>query len=252
MKKRKLLVAACCEKGYVKEKNQDKILIKIGEDNSGDLGFFLVADGIGGLKKGELASQIAVDFFKEWWDKHLIQLLKVYSSDVVGEELLRMFNIVNNYIISYSQKNNIRMGTTLTTLFLYKDDFLITHIGDSRVYLLNNGKLHKMTKDHTLLHNNTLRELNINEGKINQRRNVLTQCIGVYRNIEPYQKKCKLTSSGMLLVCSDGLYKMLSEKEIEYIFSKNIDDIEIIMSKLKAEVLLKGAKDNLSAIIISF
>ncbi|SCY84346.1 PP2C family protein-serine/threonine phosphatase [Alkaliphilus peptidifermentans] len=253
MRKRKFLVTACSQQGYVKKTNQDQILIKIGEDITGEMGLFIVADGMGGLSKGELASQMAIEIFKDWWAQRLTILLKNYCQTMVCNELLDIFSVINRRINEYARKVNIQMGTTLSALFIYQDDFIITHIGDSRLYQITDGSLSQLTQDHSWVAEQVeLGRISEKEAKVHSKRNLLTQSMGVNKEVRPYQKKGKLKTNGIILVCSDGFYKDLDDNEMEFVFREHKNNIDAIISEVIEIILSRGATDNFSAIIVSY
>jgi len=143
------------------------------------------------------------------------------------------------------------MGTTLVLALFQKPNIMhIANIGDSRAYLFRKNKLKMISEDHSLA--KVLSEnLNLNnKGKITRYKNYLTRAIGIDLKIEPYYQQINVISKDKILLCSDGLWNMISEKDIINVLKKNIPD------KLKCTDLIKkanneGGFDNITAIIIS-
>ena len=248
-------IGAICDVGNVKEINQDNLLIKIGETHFGEFGLFVIADGMGGLAAGEVASSIIISSFKKWWEKDLSLLLNSnnFSLDLIDTQLKELIQIINQTVIDYGVSINESVGSTLSMLFLYNNSYLIKHIGDSRIYIINK-KISKLTEDHSWV-DEQLREgkLTYKEALNHPKRNVLTKCIGTFSNIEPYESKGSVMENDTFLLCSDGFYNYLDEQEIlKYILKciKNKNDVQECLSNMLKKSNLKS-HDNISAIVIS-
>lgn len=256
MRKRSFVIGALSEIGYVKKTNQDRILIKIGEDQFGEFGLFVVADGMGGLAEGERASEIVVNEFKDWWNHSLSMILgdKIEPNiDIIDKELHSLIFHINNRIIAFSESINNRVGTTLTILFIYRNKYIIKHIGDSRIYKINKT-ITKLTEDHSWV------AKQIRDGKMDAReavhhpkRHILLQCIGVKKILKIFEKIGEINDEDMFLLCSDGFYNLLMKKEILdiiYGYRRNKTDIQSKVEKLMEKVKKRGAIDNASVILI--
>lgn len=226
--------------GKIREHNEDNVII-LNNDNGEYL--LAVADGMGGHKAGEVASAIVID--------HLTQ--EFYKVDSLGDkdsaiDFLR--NIVvemNDKIFEYTKENpdSKGMGTTFVCAIKTRDYLLYGNIGDSAGYVIKKNKMHKVTRDHTLV--NLLvstGELTKEEAKYHPRKNVLMRAIGANNPIEIDIFDVENTTDGILL-CSDGLTNMLTEEQIEKVLveEKNVEDA---VRKLIKKANARGGNDNIS------
>lgn len=249
-------VGAICDIGNVKKINQDNLLVKIGGTHFGEFGLFVIADGMGGLAAGEVASNIIISTFKNWWKKIWHSLLlnnNEFNLDLVDSQLKKLIQIINQMVIDYGISINENVGSTLSMLFLYNNSYLIKHIGDSRIYLINK-KISKLTEDHSWVAEQ-LREgkLTYKETLNHPKRNVLTQCIGVFSDIDLYELRGSVMENDTFLLCSDGFYDYLDEQKIlKYILKciNNKDDAQNCLANMLNKIKSKKAHDNISAIVI--
>ena len=215
MKNSKAIWTVKTECGPIREKNEDAIY----PDKSGSSNLPIKAgifDGMGGHKKGEVASLIA----SEVMDDSLAEI-----SDYV--------NLANKNILDYQNKHSeaTRMGTTMTIVEVDQEKVLhLAHVGDSRCYVLNNRNLIQLTKDEN----------------VPGYQNVLTQALGSKEKLKIQTKDFQLTSGDVVFLCTDGVYNEIGD---EYLKNKLIDGVTA--ESLISEVLLLNPKDNISAIIIN-
>ena len=203
------------ECGPIREKNEDAIY----PDKSGSSSLPIKAgifDGMGGHKKGEVASLLA----SKVMDANFINI-----SDYV--------NLANKNILDYQNKHTeaMGMGTTMTIVEIDKEKVLhLAHVGDSRCYVLNNRNLMQLTKDEN----------------VPGYQNVLTQALGSKEKLKIQTKDFQLTSGDVVFLCTDGVYNEIGD---EYLKNKLTDGVTA--ESLISEVLLQNPKDNISAIIIN-
>ncbi|HHV29025.1 PP2C family protein-serine/threonine phosphatase [Acetivibrio mesophilus] len=256
MLKRSFAIGALTDIGNVKKTNQDNILVKVGDGRNGEFGLFLVADGMGGLTAGEVASGIIVNEFSLWWDQRLSDIFQQEEDSalsVISDEFDRLIREINQKIIYFGFSINARVGSTLTMLFIYRDKYLIKHIGDSRIYRLNSS-ITKLTEDHSWV------AQQVREGKMNQeeaknhpKRNILTRCVGVMEDLEIFDACGEISSDDGFLVCSDGFHNYLDEDEIYNSLSsceKADAEVQKALGGLLEKVKLRGAADNVSAVAV--
>lgn len=204
----------------------------------------IVADGMGGHRAGEVASGIAVS--------HLSERFKALSS--IGSKLDAInwldenVAIINAEIIKYANSNPdcMGMGTTLVVALLTNDFLIFGNIGDSSGFVLKNKKLHKVTKDHTLV--NVLvesGELTEEEAQNHPKKNVLMRALGASDKQE-LDKFAVETDVDAILLCSDGLTNMLSTEQIESTLNDEELDIETKVTKLVRKCNARGGTDNIS------
>jgi len=219
-------------KGLVRPTNQDAILIK---DT-----LFGVADGMGGHLGGDTASKLAVQVVDT-----------ILTDKLPSETTLRIGVEAANRRVFERQKHDSSlkgMGTTLTLLWESETQVLIAHVGDSRAYLLRDGKLACVTNDHSVV-GEMLRNkaLTPEEAKVHPYRNVITRAIGTAAIVEADLQTMEKQKGDVWLVCSDGLYNKLEDPEIEAILLESTR--EDAVEKLLALVLERGAEDNVSILL---
>ena len=226
--------------GKVRTHNEDNVIILNNNNNE----FLLaVADGMGGHKAGEVASAIAIDHLHDEFDK-----LETFGTKENAIDWLRNIVVeINNMIFDYTSKNpdSKGMGTTLVVAIKTNDYILYGNIGDSSGYVLKSEKLHKVTKDHTLV--NLLvstGELTEEEAKYHPRKNVLMRALGANDPIEIDIFDVDTSVKGLFL-CSDGLTNMLTDEQIEKILNSNLS-IEEAVVKLIRKSNSRGGTDNIS------
>lgn len=226
--------------GKVRTHNEDNVII-INNDNNEYL--MAVADGMGGHKAGEVASAIAIDHLTE----------EFYRMDSIGDknsaiEFLRnIVTEINQKIFDYTKENpgSKGMGTTLVVAIKTDSYILYGNIGDSSGYVIKNSKLHKVTKDHSLV--NLLvstGELTPEEAKYHPRRNVLMRALGANDPIDIDIFDVDMSVEGLLL-CSDGLTTMLTDEQIEKVLNSDLT-VEETVDKLIKKCNSRGGNDNIS------
>lgn len=245
--------AAVTDIGKIREKNEDNVLI------SSDLGLGVVADGMGGHSAGEIASNIAVSVLAETIRKVNSQQLKIPDNFLpklspVERKLLMAANLANAAIYSTAQSSDIyrMMGTTLTGVLFDKDCATAVHVGDSRLYLFRDDKIIQITTDHSLATEHVRRGLLTRaEADRSKIQNVLTRAMGIKKNIEFDLLKFPVKVGDVLLLCSDGLYKGLSEKEMAKMLKEGHNMPLVKLCKQLVRVSNENdGQDNISAVLI--
>lgn len=227
--------------GRVRDHNEDSVTIL---KNISNEYLMIVADGMGGHRAGEVASSLVVTHLGSRFSK----LASVGSKLDAVSWLNENINEINSNIIKYTEKNpdTTGMGTT-SVLALYTKDFLIFgNVGDSSGFVLKNNKLHKVTKDHTLV--NLLvetGELTEEEAKDHPQKNVLMKALGATEHVELDIFDVDTSIDGILL-CSDGLTNMLTVEQIEKVLNDEELDIDEKVEKLIKKANVRGGTDNIS------
>lgn len=227
--------------GMVRDHNEDSVMIV---KNMMDEVMLIVADGMGGHRAGEIASGIAVSHLSD----RFMSLSSIGSKLDAVNWLDEVVSIINAEIIKYANENPecLGMGTTLVVAILTKEFLIFGNIGDSSGFVLKNGKLHKVTKDHTLV--NVLvdaGDLTPEEAANHPKKNVLMKALGVQEEIEIDRFTVDSPVDGIFL-CSDGLTNMLSNEQIENILNDDNLDIESKLKKLVKKCNSRGGTDNVS------
>ncbi len=227
--------------GRVRSHNEDSVTIL---KNASDEYLLIVADGMGGHRKGEVASSMALSQL----GKRFTEISSIGTKLDAVNWLNDNVNEINKAIIDYANENvdSTGMGTTLVVALLTKEYLIFGNIGDSSGYALKGGKLHKVTKDHTLV--NLLvdaGDLTEEEAKFHPKKNVLMKALGAAEKCEMDIFDVDLASEGILL-CSDGLTNMLSDEQIEKVLNDDSLEIEEKVSKLIRKCNARGGTDNIS------
>lgn len=226
--------------GKVRDHNEDSVIILENDNNEYILA---VADGMGGHKAGEVASAIAINHLTE----EFYRLETIGTKENAIDWLRNIVTEINNKIFDYTKENpdSKGMGTTFVCAIKTPNYLLYGNIGDSSGYVIKNNKIHKVTKDHTLV--NLLvstGELTEEEAKYHPRRNVLMRALGANNPIDIDIFDVDTNISGIFL-CSDGLTNMLTEEQIEKVLDSNLT-LEETLEKLIKKANARGGNDNIS------
>lgn len=226
--------------GNIRKRNEDSMLVSLDQP----VKIIAVADGMGGHQGGDVASALAVEVLKH----------SEISPDDVGRELREVVCKANEQILERAQEKDSLwgMGTTLTLAGIHGNQALITHVGDSRAYLLRNGSLQRLTYDHSFVEN-LLREGKITEQEAKQhpQRHVVLQALGVEKIVEIDQKTVELHRSDLIMLCTDGVTDYLSDEELEEILQDQ-QDLQALAERLVEEANARGGHDNSTVVLYRF
>ena len=226
--------------GQVRDHNEDSVTIV--KNASGEI-LMAVADGMGGHKGGEIASSIAITHI----GKRFVDTSSVGNKEEAINFLKEIVSEANMLLYKYTEDNpeSVGMGTTLVMALLTKEFLLFGNIGDSSGFVIKDGKLYKITNDHTLV--NLLvksGEITEEEAKDHLRKNVLMRALGANISVEMDVFDVERDVSAILL-CSDGLTNMLDSNQIESVLNSDID-IDAKVQKLINKANNRGGTDNIS------
>jgi len=248
----RFMVTADTDVGIEKHINQDSIIVKHGTCEKGEVLMAIVCDGMGGLTKGELASATAVRVFAEWFDKELPYELENFDAEVVSEKWGLLLKDVNEKILEYSQRRNLEMGTTFTGMLFVDNQYIITHVGDTRAYHID-SKIEQLTTDHTFVAREMGRgTMTLSEAKIDQRRNALLQCVGDSQEIDP-EILVGTCEKGIYMLCSDGFRHEITQNQIQEAFNVDFADEKAMHDQVRGLIELvkqNQETDNISVILI--
>lgn len=229
----KVSAAAATDIGLVREGNEDSYLV--------DEPLFAVADGMGGHRGGEVASQLALETVEKLFRKGTGDL-----AEQVREANRAVFER------SVEDRQVAGMGTTLTAALVEGDRIRLAHVGDSRAYLLRDGELRRLTEDHTLVHRMvTEGEISETEAEAHPQRSVLTRALGVDMFVDVDDDVVQVRSGDRLLLCTDGLTGMVSEDEIKEVLQDVADPSEAAERLVRA-ANEAGGVDNTTVVILDF
>ena len=232
--------------GRIRTHNEDSVTIV--KNKKGEV-LACVANGVGGHKAGEIASQIAINTITEAFKETFKDLDKLSAINWLRQATTE----VNNKIFSYVDKHEEAkgMGTTLVCALITKEYILIGNVGDSSGFAIKKEKLYKITYDHTLV-NLLLKagEITEEEAKNHPKKNVLMKALGTNNPIEIDIFDCDLDVDGILLA-SDGLTNMLDKEKIMTVLNSN-EPIQDKVIKLIAKANNRGGTDNISVAYVDF
>ena len=231
--------------GLVREENQDKVEAQ--EFGGGILA--AVCDGMGGERNGRQASEIAV---RELFDRFRTGYRSGMNAEEMRALLLSSVSAANTVVYTTARMDykSYGMGTTCVAAYVEPGWISIANVGDSRAYLVEEGKIRQLTRDHTVV-NMLLQQGKITreEMKTHPQRNMLTRAVGVERVVSPdyYRVPCK--ENFVLLLCSDGLSGCCTDTEMLGILRKHpYADVPQILVQL---ALQKGGRDNISLALVT-
>ncbi len=247
----RLEASARTDPGPVRENNEDNFHVDV------DQGLFVVADGMGGHASGEVASEIAVstvvDLLLEEDDPDETRLSVAAGSDVerVRERIRYTMNQASQRIRRESLANPVHsgMGTTLVVLLIEGGQAYLGHVGDSRAYLFRDGRIERLTRDHTVVQQEIdAGRLTPELARIVPHKNILTQSVGYHGPVEPDTLAQAVRPNDIFLLCSDGLTDPLDDDHLERIIASTpLDDLaEVLVQK----AIEHGTEDNVTVVVV--
>lgn len=232
--------------GILRTNNEDTIYVFETEGSLENL--CIVADGMGGHNAGEIASRSSVEYFLEYftekYDKGEFENLLYLMADAVT------YSNAGVYRDSFKDEAYKGMGTTFLCAAVYNGKLDICHIGDSRLYILRNGRLNRMTQDHALVADLVRQgKITEEEARVHPNRNVITRSLGTSENVLIDTLEMDIEDGDIILMCSDGLNTMIDDSRIERVL-KSGESIEYMVDSLIMEAKFEGGYDNVSVIIM--
>lgn len=229
--------------GLKRQLNEDNGSVLVGHPGVPDC--FIIADGMGGHKCGEVASKQAVDSVC----KHLLE--SNWENEDISGLLKEIIVSVNNelYQFSIQDESTQGMGTTLIVTVLKNNRLYIGHVGDSRVYLVRDNNIQKITWDHSfieeLVKNGSITK---DEAVNHPKKNMITRAVGYENDLQVDTYEIEVFENDRVLLCTDGLTNMLTEDEIMQIIT-NIENPQEACDTLVQNANNKGGEDNITVII---
>lgn len=236
--------------GRKRTRNEDSFLV------SDELGFFIVADGMGGHSGGEYASRLAVVTIEEVLSSMITDPEATVISGVNSEEdeygdrlryAIRMAGqkIFDQALYDPELKG---MGTTITAVMIDEGAAYVANVGDSRVYLISDGQIKQLTNDHSLV-SEQIRAGLITEAdaKKHKLKNIITRSVGYQEEVEIDITRIQIKPGDRFVLCSDGLTNMVDNKEIVRIVTEN--DLQSGCRELINTANKNGGDDNVTVIV---
>jgi PPM family protein phosphatase len=228
-----LVAGFATHRGLVRQTNEDSFLVR--------KGLYVVCDGMGGARGGEVASQMACE-----------RLLTIVPATAGREELREAIVDANDNIAarSVAEPNLLGMGTTLTSALVRDGAVILGHVGDSRAYLLHEGTLSQLTDDHSWVGEMVRRgELTAAEAAAHPHRSVITRALGTDGEVEPDLLEAGLEPGDRLMLCSDGLNGMVTDEKIQEILARP-DGPQEAADALVQAALEEGGEDNVTVLVV--
>ncbi len=268
-------IASATDRGHIRESNEDHHLAVrfsrsletlltnvadgILEPSFDETGYgMVVADGMGGMAAGEIASRIAICKLVELVVDTPDWIMQLKHRDDYAETLQRMtqrFRNIDDALREYAEVDTALhgMGTTLTAAVSLGNDLLVGHVGDSRAYLLRGNQLHQLTSDHTLAQ--ALIDAGItdpDDAATSAMRHVLTAALGsTGARSKPQVQHVQLLSGDQVLLCTDGLTEMVKDHVIQAVLKKSSSSAEACQTLIEL-ALCGGGLDNVTVILARY
>jgi protein phosphatase len=239
----RLLYAARTDVGMIRSGNEDNFAAEADKER----GLFIVADGMGGHAAGEVASEMAVQIvLRELAD------MKELESNGVEQRVAKALKTANRAIHERTlvEVDKQGMGTTASVLIMSGRRYVIGQVGDSRVYMLRDGALSQVTKDHSYVQEQVdAGFLTPEQARYHPYSNVITRCVGASPEVEPDVYRGEMRAGDLFLVASDGLTGMVDDRRLQtLLLSRATPDrkVHILISEANG----RGGLDNITAIVI--
>lgn len=247
-----LEVVRITDVGQLREHNEDAIASDV------SMGFVVLADGMGGYKAGEVASEMAVLSITADMKEAMLNFIPSLQTDANGRqsEAQLLIDAVNNantavYHASQTQPQCAGMGTTLVVGLFTNNKLLVGHIGDSRMYRLRGQFLMQITEDHSLLQEQiNAGIISLEQAKYSRNRNLVTRALGIDAEVELELNQYDVEIDDIYLLCSDGLSDMVNDDIIQATLIAYGFDLEEAAEQLVALANHNGGRDNISVILV--
>ena len=237
-----LTVAARTDVGMIRSGNEDSFFAHATRER----GIFIVADGMGGHAAGEVASEMTVQIISR--ELHDLKDADAPAEERVSDSIRLANRAVYERTIQESDKQG--MGTTASVLIVSGTRYLIGQVGDSRIYLLRDGALKQLTKDHSYVQEQVdAGLLTPEQARYHPYSNVITRCVGASDAVEPDTYSGDLKPGDTFLVASDGLTGMVDDRRLQQLLLSRASAGRVV-DALIAEANYRGGLDNITAIVV--
>jgi len=235
--------AAATDTGLLRDQNEDRYWV------DAERGVFLVVDGVGGQAAGEMAAETAVDAIRE----------TIFDEGPVKERVRRAITHANNRIFELAQQKDKRRGMAcvLTLAVMDGREVTIGHVGDSRLYLIWNGSIKKLTSDHSPVgEDEESGELTEVEAMLDPRRHEVFRDVGSrWRSAGEEEfidiRQCRMRADAAMLLCSDGLTDQLTAAQVREIVEGYAGDAARVAAELVRAANAAGGRDNITALVVA-
>lgn len=243
-----MITANRSDVGRIRHINEDRSWV--GQLDNG-ITLAIVADGMGGHQAGDVASQLAVNTFRDMLEK---SASKAELSLQEGKMLIRQALVMANDVVYDMASRNeqyYNMGTTIVAALYKERQLIIGHIGDSRAYLITADGIAQLTEDHTLV-NELVKtgQISLEEAAHHPRRNVITRAVGTDAQVEVDIYTAALSDHDVLLLCSDGLTNMVSDELMLQTVREDGLGLDDKADRLIQLALHAGGDDNITVVLL--
>ena len=238
-----MIAAGRSDVGMIRSGNEDSWHLDVTKER----GLFIVADGMGGHAAGEVASEMAVQIVKRE-----LQELRELHGEAVREKVAESIRMANRAIYdrTIAESDKQGMGTTVSLIMLAGARYLIGQVGDSRVYMLRDGALRQLTKDHSYVQEQVdAGLLTPEQARYHPYSNVITRCVGAGEEVEPDTFTGEVRKGDVYLVASDGLTGMVDDRRLQQLLLSRASAGRVV-DALIAEANYRGGLDNITAIVV--
>lgn len=224
-------------RGRAAKSNQDTLLLQQVLTRRGRVLMAAVCDGMGGVSQGESAAGYVAERLQEWFYTEFLWMFAAKKrSWVIRRSLDRLVWHMQQQMRRYGREEELSLGTTMTVLLIWEKEWLLWHLGDSRVYRLRRGRMEQLTTDHV-----------VGAGK-------LTKCVGSFGDFVPEHKVGVPRAGEGFLLCSDGFRRQVTEEELRDVLSptqqRDEAQIERRLKEIGEACMKRGERDNLSAVYV--
>lgn len=237
-------MVARTDQGKVRENNEDCFAL------NPDRGIAVLADGMGGLKAGEVASEEAVRLTMQGLERALDRSGGTLAHDALRDVIAEANRVV--HALADSRYDYQGMGTTLVCAVVMGDRAIVAHVGDSRAYRYDGGGLVRLTADHSLV------QQLVDEGVLTDEealrapnRNIVTRAVGIESEVAVDVRDVNVASGDLLLLCTDGLTDLVDDRELGRLCAGFGEQLDELVDELIAAALSRGGVDNISVVAIT-
>jgi len=253
---KRMLVASAQSTGLERSHNEDSLFFmhsnSQGQELPSDFGLYIIADGMGGHRAGELASAISVNTVVNYLVNQIF--LQLYNSGTESEN-----QPLQELVKEAMEDSNLNVvekvpggGTTLTTVVFLGSHITIGHVGDSRAYICSDDSMKQLTRDHSLVERLCeLGQITVEEAAVHPQRNVLYRAIGQGANLEVDIATYPAPQDATLVLCSDGLWGVVDDEMMHRIIT-DAPDLQQACNDLVFAANNAGGPDNISVILVYF
>jgi len=245
-----ILARGLSDQGRVRKNNEDNFAILLRPSLLPGLDALLVvADGMGGVQAGEVASALTIRELTKWFSRDLERTLRGTETDWEGE-IADAIGRANQVIWQTASNDSAKfgMGTTVVVAMVVGDRLTLAHVGDSRGYLVSDASVYQITDDHSWVAEQVRAgALAVSDARRHPRRNILTRALGVSETVATDVSTVELMPGDRIVLCTDGLHGMVEDDEIRRIVSGVSPDTAV--QELVNLANARGAPDNVTVVV---